>query len=215
MAMERLLPTGSSDSGSINKTGRLGNVGETLAIAGVPVFFVGGMGASIEVAGAGLATSAIGYGLTRLDEIRNTQGTGNQFEIGKIQNVETIGDLQDPGAVEDLTRQGRIVIVLDASSGTKGDPNYKENSFLFVPPLGISFGDKAWQVPGGGYEFFYAGESKGYAKLLDVDRSVARQIQRRQEDILEHIGRKGEPSYILISDEERLKMGPKPFDTSS
>ena len=215
MAIERSVPVGNADFMPVNRTGRLGNVGVTLAYAGAPVFYIGGMGSSLVVAGAGLATSAAGWGLVWLDEIRNTQGRGNQPEIGRIQNVETIGDLQGPGAVEDLTRQGRIVIVLDGSSGTKGEPNYKENSLLFVPPQGISFGDKAWQDPGLGLEFFYAGESKGYARLLEVDRPAARLIERRRDGVLERIGRKGGPVYHLISDEERERMTPNPLEATS
>ena len=199
----------------INRTHRLGDIGLTVAYTGAPVFYIGGMGGSLVVAGAGLATCFAGYGLVWLDEIRNAEGRGNQPEIGRIQNVETIGDLQGPGAVEDLTRQGRIVMVVDGSSGTKGDPNYKETSLLFVPPPGISFGDKAWQAPGVAFEFFYAGQSKGYAKLLEVDRPTARLIQQRQNEILERIGRREGPFYSFISDEERERMAPNPLDAKS
>lgn len=107
--------------------------------------------------------------------------------------------LMDKDVVEDLTREGRIISVWSTPS--------KRTYVVFVPPEGVSFGDKAWQFPGGGTEFFYAGRSLGNSKLFIVYENECRELTRRRDQVLKSIGRYDTgPYYDYISDQEAYEL---------
>ncbi len=131
----------------------------------------------------------------------------SEAEIFRKDQEKRRKDLLSSGTVEDLTRQGRVVMMIDGESGKRGTADWRESSIVFVPPQGVSFRDKVYQLPyGRGYEFFYAGRSMGNAEMIEVGRDEALIIRERRKITLESIGRKDTRVYALIDDEERDRL---------
>ncbi|OGH48038.1 MAG: hypothetical protein A3A51_02590 [Candidatus Levybacteria bacterium RIFCSPLOWO2_01_FULL_39_10] len=122
-------------------------------------------------------------------------------------------ELLAPGSVERLVLEGRVPRIVDGSSGIKGEPGYKEDSVVFIPPQGVRFGDEYHDVYNlaGGIEFFQDGKPMGLAMLVSVDRGEGNNVRMRKKRTLESIGMKDMQVYIEISEEEyhQLKSAPK------
>ncbi len=112
------------------------------------------------------------------------------IEVGKSEKVGSREVLLRRGTVEDLTRQGRV---LTAWGGGR---------LIFVPPVGVTFGDKVWQFEGGGFEFFVAGKSVGVAELIVVNKSEGEKLLARRDAVLRSIGREEMSAYDSVDDEE-------------
>jgi hypothetical protein len=137
-----------------------------------------------------------------------------RVEIGKVGKVETKGDLLQEGGIEDLTRQGRVLTIWEGVMGGNSGP--KKVFHAFVPPQGVTFGDKVWEFEGGGLEFFVAGKSVGLANIVELDKEEAAQILKRRDAIIELIGRKDTFAYEGVSDDEvyrsrgKYRVHPRP-----
>lgn len=116
-------------------------------------------------------------------EILKEVGKPRQIEIGKVGEVGSRAVLLEDGVVEDLVRQGRVPLVVEALTFPD------EICDVYVPPQGVSFGDKYLEVPRRGLEFFVAGESKGFTELFVVPRLEGEQVFRRSKKTLKAIGR--------------------------
>lgn len=117
-------------------------------------------------------------------------------EVGKVGAVESADKLLEVGVVEDLTRQGRVPHLAG------GCMREEEMYFVFIPPVGVSFGDKAWFYPGGGIEYFVAGESVGSAELYTLSKIQGEQILERTDNVLQKIGRAGTYIYDELGDDD-------------
>ncbi len=125
------------------------------------------------------------------------------LELGKIGRVGKKETLLQKGTIEDLTRQGRVVTIWEGESWDMSDPtDRRRGANVFIPPPGVTFGDRAWMYPLGGYEFFIAGKSVGYSELITVSLKQGDKIRRRKNRVLESLGRKGTYSYEGVCDED-------------
>jgi hypothetical protein len=115
--------------------------------------------------------------------------SGN-IEVGKIEKVGSREVLLQGGTVEDLTRQGRVLTAWD------------RDRLIFIPPVGVTFGDKVWQFKNGGLEFFVAGKSVGSAELIMVNKGEGEKLLARRDAVLKSIGRDDTSAYEGVSDED-------------
>jgi hypothetical protein len=127
------------------------------------------------------------------------------IEIRKIEVIEKKEALLGKGIIEDLTRQGRVVTVWEGIG--RGEDSVSKAIFhVFIPPQGVTFGDKVHQFRGGGYQFFVAGRSMGLAEIIEVSKKESEQILLRRNKTLESLGRKEMPAYQLIDDDEAFRL---------
>lgn len=69
------------------------------------------------------------------------------IEIRKIEVIEKKEALLGKGIIEDLTRQGRVVTVWEGIG--RGEDSVSKAIFhVFIPPQGVTFGDKVHQFRG-------------------------------------------------------------------
>ena len=125
----------------------------------------------------------------------------NAIEIGKVGEVDEEFDITAPGVVEDLTRQGRMITFQDGVLGGEG-----EVTLVWIPPEGVSFGDKAYDLYQGGYEFFSGNSSLGITDMVSVSKKEGDKLRERRQKQVELIGRDKPYWYEYVSPEEYREL---------
>jgi hypothetical protein len=126
-----------------------------------------------------------------------------EFEQARKENEIEREKLLSPDYIEKLVLNGKVPMVIDVSSGIKGESNYSELSFVFIPPEGTAFHDKAhFRTLGGSWEFFHDNKHIGNANLIEVSRDEGFGIMMKTRNVLDNIGFKTISPYENISEEE-------------